>query len=293
MSKRRALLVWLIVALLAYLDAAHPLVRQPIAELFLAGLISAIAAVFGWLADKAVTIGTILWQVAVLIGRAVGQAMIGVASVLGKTFGVLGKLWSNVLRPFVGWAWREFQALHAWLERTFRPALEFLYKVRAKILELYTKYMRPVLDTIEITRRLLQLLAALRLEWARTLDRKLAELEHRLTLPLLEAMRAINWTINWIDRIVDFDGFFQRVTLIQSLLRYERDAWNVWWTSVRGREVEKGKVTTGAVPESTPAAAAKTVTSYIRGADIPEMADVEEHATDLWVQIRRGGALPF
>jgi hypothetical protein len=278
MSKRRALLVWLVVALLAYLDYAHPLVRQPVDAAFLQFILTALFAAFGWLADKAVTVGYILWQVIVLIGRAVAQAMIGVASVLGKTFGVLGKLWTNVLRPFVSWAWREFQALHAWLKRTFQPALDFLYKVRHKLLELYAKYLRPVLDTIEITRRLLQLLATLRIEWARTLDRKLAELEYRLTLPLLEAMRAINRAINWIDRIVDFDGFFQRVTLIQSLLRYERDAWNVWWTSVRGREADKGKVVSSAVPERRPEAQAEKVVSYLRGADVPEFAAAEEHA---------------
>jgi hypothetical protein len=278
MSRRGALLLWLVLALLAWLDYAHPLVQQPVDAAFLGFLVGAVLSALGWLADKAVTVGYILWQVTVLIGQAVVRSMIVVATVLGRTFSVLARLWSNVLRPFVSWAWREFQALHAWLKRTFQPALDFLYKVRHKLLELYAKYLRPVLDAIEITRRLLQLLAALRLEWARELDRKLAELEYRLTLPLLEAMRLLNRAINWIDRIVDEFGFFQRVTLIQSLLRYERDAWNVWWTSVRGREADKGKVVSSAVPERRPEAQAEKVVSYLQGTDVPEFAAAEEHA---------------
>jgi hypothetical protein len=273
-----ALLVWLVVALLAWLDYAHPLTRQPVDAAFLGFLIGALISVFSWLADKAVTVGYILWQVAVIVGQAIARSMVVVATVLSHLYRFLAGFWSAVLKPFVSWVWREFLALHAWLKATFQPALEFLWKVRAKLLELYTKYMRPVLDTIEITRRLLQLLATLRIEWARTLDRKLAELEYRLTLPLLEALKAINLATNWINRIVDFDGFFQRVTLIQSLLRYERDMWKVWWTSVRGREAEKGKVPPGAVVERTPAAAAGEVIDYLRGQDVPGTGAVEELA---------------
>lgn len=288
MSKRRALLVWLVVALLAYLDYAHPLVRQPVDEAFLGFLLSALFAAFGWLADKAVTVGYILWQVIVLIGRAVAQAMIGVATVLGRTFGVLARLWSNVLRPFVSWAWREFQALHAWLRHTFQPALDFLWKVRAKILELYTKYLRPVLDTIEITRRLLQLLAALRLEWARTLDRKLAELEYRLTQPLLEAMRAIQFAQNWINRIVTFDGFFQRVTLIASLVRYQKDALKVWWTSIH-KPLTAAKKTEYDNPLETRPIAAVTadLEAYVYRHEGPDVARIDEHVRDLELRLWR------
>jgi hypothetical protein len=193
-------------------------------------------------------------------------------------YGFLGRFWTNVLRPFIGWAWRQFTELHAWLKRTFQPALDFLWKIRAKLLELYTRYVRPIVDAIETTRRILQLLATLRIEWARDLDRKLAALEARLTAPLLEALRAINFVTNWINRIVDFDGFFQRLTLVASLLKYERDAWKVWWVSVRGREVDKGPVATGAVPEHTPDAEAEKVVSYLRGADVPEFAAAEEYA---------------
>jgi hypothetical protein len=286
----RALLVWLVVALLAWLDYAHPLLHQPTTDAFIPAIVAGVVAVFAWIADKAVTVGVILWQVAVLIGQAVFRSLVEVGIVFTKVYGFLGRFWSGVLRPFIGWAWRQVNALHGWVKRTLQPTLDFLWKVRAKLLELYTKYLRPVLDTIDITRRLLQLLALLRFEWARELDRKLAELEDRLTRPLREAMEKLNQAVDWIDRIVTFDGLFQRLTLIASLLNYERDAWKVWWVSVRGREVDKGQVVSGAVPERTPDAAASEVIDYLLGRDVPGTGAVEEYAADTMAGLLRASS---
>jgi hypothetical protein len=280
-------LVWLVVALLAWLDAAHPLLQHPVEAAWIGALVGALVAAFGWLADKAVTIAIVLYHVAVLIGQALFRALVEVGIVFTKVYGFLGRFWSSVLKPFISWTWRQFTELHAWLKRTFQPALEFLWKVRRKLLEIYERYMRPVLDTIDITRRLLQLLALLRFEWARELDRKLAALEDRLTRPLLEAMRAINLATDWINRIVDFDGFFQRLTLVASLLKYERDAWKVWWVSVRGREVDKGVVTLAAADETTPAAAADEVVTYIRTGDGPNAARIHEYAATMKQRLLR------
>ena len=71
-------------------------------------------------------------------------------------------------------------ALQDWLKRVFRPLFAFLLRLRRELLNFYVKFIRPVLDVIEAIRFGLQLLGRLGVEWAKELDRKLAQLENAI-----------------------------------------------------------------------------------------------------------------
>jgi hypothetical protein len=58
--------------------------------------------------------------------------------------------------------------------------------------------------------------------FAQAIERKLADLESRLLVPIRFALAKVNEAINWINRIVDLDGLFQRLTLIESAVALQR-----------------------------------------------------------------------
>jgi hypothetical protein len=263
LSLAYSIAIWGAIALLAWLDAYHNPIQVETRQAFIGVVIAGIGAVFTWLADKAVTVAVTLAQAAVMIGTAIAHFARLVAGVFVRSWSFLGNLWTDVLRPFVGWAWQQVERLAAWLKDTLGPVLKFLDKVRTEIDRIYQRWLRPIFDTIEITRRILQLLAFLRIQWARELDAKLADLEARLLAPVRDLYRLVNLASEWVNRVITLDGLFQRLTLIRSMIR---DAGLVFATQHNARiggltEEEIRRIRTGG-----DAAAPAAVTGEIREA---------------------------
>jgi len=228
------LAVWAALALLYWLDVQLAARAGAHTGAFLGALFTAIGLAFGWLADKAVSIAVVMFHVAVYVGKALWETAIAIARVFREVYGFLKKFWSGVLRPFITWVWREVERLARFLRKVTEPILKFLHRVRREILKLYERFLRPVLDTIDVIRQTLRVLAFLRLEWAKELDRKLAELEDRLLVPLRFALTKINQVIDVVNRVATLDGLLQRITLIGSLVRDAGHAWTVLYNARRG-----------------------------------------------------------
>jgi hypothetical protein len=195
---------------------------------FFGALFTLLGSAFAWLAGQAVTIAVTVAQVAIMIATAVGQFALLAAGVFARVFGFLGQFWSGVLRPFIVWSWDLFNRFAGWLQRTFAPIIKFLNDVRAEVQKIYDKWLRPVFDTISVVRQTLQILATLRVPFARALDQKLAQLESALLAPILELYRLLNEAQNWINRIVTLDGLLQRVTLLRSVVRDIYSVAGIW-----------------------------------------------------------------
>jgi hypothetical protein len=223
--------VWLLLGLCYWLDQVHPVVTTPHVEAFWGALFAAIAQAFVWIADKAVDIAVIIYHATLIVGRGIWEFSKQVGSWFVRGFDFLKKFWSGVLRPFIEYVRGVWWHIRAAMQTIFGPVLDFLWKVRTKLLELYTRYVRPVLDVIDRTRQILQILAQLRVPFARELDRKLAELEDRLVGAIRRAMLEINRLIAQVDRILDFNGLLQRLTLLRSLVRDQRYVTNLWWNA--------------------------------------------------------------
>lgn len=254
---------------------------------FVQWIIVGIAEAARWLADKAVTIAVVVWHATKIVAFALWRFATALGGVLGKVYGLLRDFWSGVLKPFIKWVDGRILKLEKWLRDTFGPTLKWLETQRRRLLEFYDRWFRPIFDTIEVVRRTLQLLATFRLEWAQELDRKLAELEDRLLWPIREAMFRLNQIADWLNRVIGLDGLFQRLTLIRSLLEYERDGWKIWWTSIGRREKEKPKVAPGQPSARTLDDVARDLTAYVRHNEGPDAPRVDEHAADLGLRLRR------
>lgn len=190
-------------------------------------VISAIVALAGWIGGHAATIGIVLWEVLQKVGIIIAQFAVKVAGVMVQVYNLFGRFWAHVLRPFVSWSWRSVLRLEGWLQRTFNPVLRFLQLVRTRLLEIYTKWFRPIFDTIDAVRGVLRVLGSFHIKWALALDAKLGDLEDRMLAPIRLALAKINEASDWINRIVTFDGLFQRLTLLASLWHHVGDVWGV------------------------------------------------------------------
>jgi len=202
-------------------------------------------------------------------------------TLFARVAGLLRRFWTRALLPLLrrldDWALR----VQRWLRDTFGPILRFLLEVRRRLLEFYAKWFRPIFDTIDVIRRILGLLSVLHLDFARKLDQKLAELERRLRLPLEVVIRKINEAIDVVDAIIDANGFFRRLALIRSLVRYQKDALKVWWQSVHRPLAGVKREEYESPPRLRPIDAVATdYRQYVIEGGGPDAARIDEHARD-------------
>ena len=127
--------------------------------------------------------------------------------------------YEHILKP----AWSKFyewyRRARQWLEDVFGPIFKFLQALRSELLKLYDKWVRPILDSIDIARRTLRVFAGFGWEWAARLDGWLARLQERIDLPFRFMIAKINEVITIVNRVVTLDGLLQRLALVRSIER--------------------------------------------------------------------------
>lgn len=159
----------------------------------------------------------------VTLGNKIATLATQVGAFFRSIFGSTSKLWTRVIKPALSkiTTWAKWLQQH--LSKWFGPIITALKRVRGVVQKVYRRVIRPILDTIDIVRKTLQLLALLGWDDAKKLDAKLASLSAKIEEPFMLVVRKLNEAINWIDRIITLDGLLQRVTLIRSLIQYRRD----------------------------------------------------------------------
>ena len=280
-------LVWLTIGALAWLDAARPVVTVPHEAAWIGVVISAIAQVFGYIAGHAVTIVVTLAQAAIMIGQAIAQFAVAIATIFSKVYGLLANFWSGTLRPFVEWAWKQFDRFVGWLDRTLGPVIKFLEEIRRQVDKFYNRWFKPLFDAIDATRRVMQILARLHVPFAKELDTYLGYLEAKLLAPIQYLYYRLNQVMDWVNRIITLDGYLQQLTLIRSLWKYQRAALSVWWESIHRpltgarQDVYRSPLVTRSMP-----AIRADLVAYVFTGSGPDRARIDEHALDLAIRLR-------
>lgn len=167
----------------------------------------------------------LLWLFASKTANALIDVGHGVLVGLQKAWKFFELTYEKVLKPAWSKFWRWFDKTRAWLDRTFGPTLRWLRRLRDNLLKFWKTWVRPWLDLIDVTRRVLRVLSSLGLKWAAALDKRLGELEARIERPFRLLLAKVNEVINLVNRVVTLDGLLQRVALIRSLERDMRYAW--------------------------------------------------------------------
>jgi AcrR family transcriptional regulator len=166
------------------------------------------------------------WRAIVLLGK-------GAAEIAGYAWTGLRKTWSvlkyAVLHPKAAWEklWHWVDRAEQWLKDTVGPVLDWLQQLARKLRTFYRDYVQPWLDILDVTRRALRVLAALGVDWARTLDAKLGAIEDVIASRFLQIVGYLNDVINIVNRVVTADGLFQRLAFLRTLQRDYAHAWSI------------------------------------------------------------------
>jgi hypothetical protein len=269
-----------------------------------------------WLLDRYVPLGAppanvAFWQVIALIAGAIGHFIHSAADavvaalvatvqflragvvLLGKGLktGIfeLGRGTARVLRAiktfaidtlpkFVKWSYNKLLKFSAWLKLKLGPVLKWLKEVKCHLDDIYTKYFKPVIDTIEFIRALNRTLQVFHINVLRELDSVLAQIEQRIEEPFLWVRGKITAIENLIDRIVTFDGLLQRITLLTSMSKYA-PAWiNGFWNRQIDPDLQAGseEERTRAYPLHDAGTLGDDLSRFYRGDDSFMRAKVEE-----------------
>jgi len=160
-----------------------------------------------------------LWSFAVATYNALVKFGALVGKGLRESWDFLRATYDHVLKPAWDKFWRFIDRVKGWLDKYLGPVFEFIEKVRKYLLDWYTKYVRPFLDAIGVARRILRMLGELGIGWARTLDKRLGDVEGWVDGIYRRVLSEVNRVVNIINRVVDANGLFQRLALVRSIER--------------------------------------------------------------------------
>jgi hypothetical protein len=217
----------------AVLGAGHPGDGPPPLQL---AWLSWVVVIAGWIKTSAeviskLTLIALRWAVAnlTLVVARLGNGLKALGHLLlvgvKDTWGFFRATYEDVIKPSLAKLWRWYKRFVKWLDDTFGPLLKHLRDLRDSLLKFWKTYVQPWLDLIDVTRRILQIFGAMGLDWAKTLDRKLAQLEAAIEKPFRLVLAKLNEVIDIVNRVITLDGLVQRVALIKSLARDYKFAW--------------------------------------------------------------------
>jgi hypothetical protein len=92
---------------------------------------------------------TALWRFANFVAKGVHEIADFSWTALRKGWDLLKWTYTSVLKPAWLKVWRFIDRTERWLEHLFSPVIGFLRWLRDWVLDIYTKFVRPVLDIIE------------------------------------------------------------------------------------------------------------------------------------------------
>lgn len=187
---------------------------------------------FGWVAAVAQAI----WDGIQAVADAVVVALTFAFKAL-KLFGTAvwdaGKfVYKDVLKPIGMFVDRVYKHVRDFIQKVYAPIHGWLTRISKALRLVYTHYVRPILNLIDGTRKILELLALLHVQWAAKLDAELAALERKLSAPILQAIQVINAIDSRIEGyILTADHLFQRVTFLRTLKRDVNAVANIQWNA--------------------------------------------------------------
>lgn len=213
----------------------------------------------------------IAWRAITLLGKGAAELARYAWDGAKATWRLLQDTYEHVLKPAWRFFWKWVDKTEAWLKRTFQPLLTWLQRIRKWVLDFYANYIRPVLDFLDVTRRVLQVLARLGVDWAKTLDARLGAIEDFITRQYLRALSAINDVINIVNRVVTADGLFQKLAYVRTYARDVKDIFNqTGWGLHRPITDDETDELKAAIAQRSLAVIARDMEQYIRDGTGPD-----------------------
>lgn len=161
------------------------------------------------------------------IGNALKAAYAVLSRLSGLILRFLGLMWGSIVHALILAEQHLEELLKDLYDNVLKPLVAGLQKIRAILIDLWQRFIVPLLIIIQDIRRVLVILAAFHVSWAQKLDQKLAQLEAKITGPLIYVLGLVNAVSNWVNLIVAFNYLLQKPLFLASLKAYVGESINL------------------------------------------------------------------
>lgn len=149
----------------------------------------------------------------VALGNALMRFAWKIAQAAAAIYEFLKVLWYNWIKRLVEELKGLYDKIKRTLEKILKPVMDAIRRQRQQILDIYNRFIRPLIVIIEKIRRIIHILQLFHIHIFDALDRKLARLEIAVMTPILRALYQINTIGNWVSfmlnqRLLIFRGLF-------------------------------------------------------------------------------------
>lgn len=162
---------------------------------------------------------------------AIGNALKAAYAILARLGGFILQALESLTRQVVAGVLRVltdirdlFKALY---DDVIAPIANALSGLRGRLISLYTRFIRPMLIWIQDVRKVLGILALFHVPLAQKLDAKLADLERRVTQPLLYLLSFTNGIANFVNLIITGTYLLQQPLWLFSFQAYMGQSLNL------------------------------------------------------------------
>lgn len=174
-------------------------------------IFAAIGAFFAYLYSLLVFLVQFLWNVLVVVAQFLVR-------ILGHIRNFFVALWENVIKRGVVKLLAIFAKIRAKLQQIFGPILRIIRRIRQWIDRHILPIVLRVINAIQRIRQILVVFRILGFEWAKALDRKLAQLENDIQGAFEFVRRRLNLVATIIELILQPNLLMRRNVLLGSLL---------------------------------------------------------------------------
>lgn len=158
-----------------------------------------------------------------------------IAYALGTLLQALHDIWVGFLDQLWTLLKKIAHALVRLLTDVFPRLLRWLSILQHRLDELYAKYVRPILNYLQIVRKYLGILAALHVPFARKLDQWIVRIEGQIIAPYLRVRQWLGAMGNYWNVLLTAGGIIQRAMLLNSMFAWGADWINLWWVMQSGQ----------------------------------------------------------
>lgn len=185
----------------------------------------------GALGAAAAAIATATDQVVAAAMSGIQKALNAIGNALQQVFGELARLAGLILKFLQGLlldivhllvtaVGKIAAMLKDVLQNGIVPILNALQKARNYLIHLYERFFRPLLVFVQDVRQVLAILKAFHIRFATKLDGILADIQSKISTPLLYLLKYTNQLANYLNLILTFNYLIQKPLFLNSLNAY-------------------------------------------------------------------------
>jgi len=222
-----------------------------------------------------------------------GNELLSVFQKLSRLAGYVLSFLKGLLLDVVHGLVRALSALATLLKDVFTkglmPALRALQHMRDYLMKLYERFFRPLLVVLQDVRRILAILRVFHIRFASKLDAVLADIQAKISAPLLYLLKWTNTVANYINLILDARLLIQKPLWLATFKQHAGSSVTLQLNSMTGRPDPATLAALQATPApATPAQSTASLNQFLADGSGDYAALVKQQQTQLDMYLTQG-----